>query len=75
MSELEMTCPRTQLPIPTGIAVDLQSLVLTWALRLEVKCPRCGERHPITIREAYVDGVLNEIQGAPSGMVWLQERE
>jgi hypothetical protein len=63
MSELEITCPRTQLPVPTGIAVDLQSLVLSWALKLEVKCPALRRTASNHCREAYVDGILREIQG------------
>jgi hypothetical protein len=58
MPELEIACPKTQLRVPTGIARNVESLVLTWALKLEVKCPHCGEEHEITVREAYLDGVL-----------------
>jgi hypothetical protein len=72
--ELEITCPRTQLAVPTDIAVDAQSLVLTWATKLKVRCPRCGEEHQIAIREAYVDSVLRAAAGGGlAGAVWLQE--
>ena len=37
MPELEITCPRTQLTVPTGIAIDVKSLVLNWALTLKVE--------------------------------------
>jgi len=74
MPELEITCPRTRLTVPTDIAVDAQSLVLTWALQLNVRCPRCGEEHQIAIREAYVDSVLRAAAGGGlAGAVWLKE--
>jgi hypothetical protein len=72
MPELEITCPRTHLRVPTGIATDAQSLVLTWALKLKVKCPHCGEEHEIAVREAYVDGVIRDTQGARAGAPWMQ---
>jgi hypothetical protein len=50
MPELEITCPRTQLTVPTGIADDVQGLVLTWALKLNVRCPPCGEEHCASAR-------------------------
>ena len=71
MAELEITCPRTQLTVPTGIASDVQSLVLTWALKLKVKCPHCGEEHEIAVREAYVDGVMRDTKGAGAGAPWM----
>ena len=60
MPELEITCPQTQLRVPTGIAIDVQSIVLAWALKLSIKCPHCSEQHDI-IREAHSDA---EMQGA-----------
>ncbi len=59
--------------MPTGIAMDLQSLVLTWALKLKVKCPHCGQEHEIAVREAYVDGVLHDARSAGTGMEWMRE--
>ena len=72
MPELEITCPRTQLRVPTGIAVDVQSLALTWALRLKLKCPHCAEEHEIAVREAYVEAVIRDTQGAGAGTPWME---
>jgi hypothetical protein len=72
MPELEITCPKTQLRVPTGIAIDGQSLVLTWALKLKVRCPHCGKEHEIAVREAYVDGVIRDTKGAKAGASWMQ---
>jgi hypothetical protein len=72
MAELEITCPQTQLRVPTGIAIDVQSLTLSWALKLKIGCPHCGEEHEIAVREAYVDGVLRDIRGAGAGAPWMQ---
>jgi hypothetical protein len=58
--------------VPTGIAIDVQSLVMTWALTLKVKCPHCGKEHKIAVREAYVDGVMRDTMGAGAGAPWLQ---
>jgi phage FluMu protein Com len=71
MAELEITCPRAQLRVPIGIAIDVQSLALT-AKKLKVKCPHCGEEHEIAVREAYVDGVIRDTQGARAGAPWMQ---
>jgi hypothetical protein len=67
MPELEIICPRTQLRVPTGIATDAQSLALTWALKLTIECPHCGEEHEIAMREAYVDGVLRDTRDSGLG--------
>jgi hypothetical protein len=72
MAELEITCPKTSRLVPTGIAMDVQSLVLTWALKVKIKCPHCDEEHEIVVREAYVDGVMRETQRAGMGAPWLQ---
>jgi hypothetical protein len=72
MAELEITCPRTQLRVPTGIAIDVESLALTWALKLMVKCPHCAEEHEIAVREAYVEGVIQDARGAGAGAPWMQ---
>ena len=64
--------PRTQLTVPTGIAIDVQSLVSTWALTLKVKCPHCGKEHETVVRDAYVDGVMREATDAGAGTSWMQ---
>jgi hypothetical protein len=58
--------------MPTGIATDLQSLVLTWSLKLKVKCPHCGQEHEIAVRDAYVDGVIHDARTAGKGAPWMQ---
>jgi hypothetical protein len=72
MAEIEITCPRTQLRMPTGIAMDVQSLVLTWAQKLKIKCSHCGQEHEIAVREAYVDGVIHDARSAATGAPWMQ---
>jgi peptide subunit release factor 1 (eRF1) len=73
MAELEITCPRTRRTVPTGIAIDVQSLVSTWALTLKVKCPHCGKEHETVVREAYVDGVMRDAKNARAGTTsWMQ---
>jgi phage FluMu protein Com len=72
MPQLEITCPRTRRTVPTGIAIDVQSLALNWALTLKVKCPHCGKEHEIAVREAYVDGVMRDTKGAGAGAPWMQ---
>jgi hypothetical protein len=70
MPQLEIICPRTQLCVPTGIATDAKSLALTWALKLTIECPHCGEEHEIGVREAYIDGALRDVQAALARVIY-----
>jgi|SRR5712671_3989125 hypothetical protein len=69
MPELEITCPQTRLRVPTGIAIDVQSIVLAWALKLSIKCPLCGEQHDI-IREAHSDTDMQAAARAGADKPW-----
>jgi hypothetical protein len=62
MPELEITCPRTQQRVPTGIVVDARTLALTWAMKMTVKCPHCGAEHEVAVREAYMNGLIRDAQ-------------
>jgi hypothetical protein len=60
MASLLFTCPKTNLQTPTGIETDVKSLSASWKATLKVACPRCGEVHEISIREAYINGALDD---------------
>jgi hypothetical protein len=60
MASLFFICPTTQQHVPTGIETDVQSLQAAWKATLKVKCPHCGEMHKISVRDTYIDGVLDD---------------
>jgi hypothetical protein len=45
---------------PTGVETDVRSLKAAWKATLKVKCPHCGEVHEISVRETYINGVLQD---------------
>jgi transposase-like protein len=60
MASLLFNCPKTNHPAPTGVETDAQSLRASRKATLKVNCPHCGEVHEISVREAYIDGVLED---------------
>ena len=64
MASLFFTCPTTREQAPTGVETDVQSLQAAWKATLKIKCPHCGEMHEISIRETYINGVLQDAIGA-----------
>jgi hypothetical protein len=60
MAPLSFVCPKTLKLAPTGINTDVQSLHAAWRAMLTVRCPHCGEMNEISVRETYIDGVLQE---------------
>jgi hypothetical protein len=60
MATLHFNCPKTHHQAPTGIETDAQSLRLSWKAKLKVSCPHCGGVHEISVREAYIDGALQD---------------
>jgi hypothetical protein len=52
--------PKTNQQSPTGIETDAQSLSASWKAVLKVSCPCCGEVHAISVRETYINGVLQD---------------
>ena len=71
MASLFFACPTTHEQAPTGIETDVQSLQAAWKATLKIKCPHCGDMHEISIRETYINGVLQDSIGADL----LMERE
>jgi hypothetical protein len=59
MASLFFTCPSTHLKVPTGIETDVQSLRTGWKAVLKVNCSHCGRVHEISVRETYINGVLD----------------
>jgi len=49
----------------------MASLFFAWKATLKIKCPHCGDMHEISIRETYINGVLQDSIGADL----LMERE
>jgi phage FluMu protein Com len=42
------------------IETDVKSLSAAWKATLKVNCPLCSEVHNISVREAYINGALEE---------------
>ena len=59
MRQLLFICPKTKQHAPTGIETDVQSLSASWKAMLKVNCPHCGKLHQISVRETYIEGVLD----------------
>jgi hypothetical protein len=60
MATLLFNCPKTHQQAPTGIETDVQSLSAAWKATLKVNCPVCGEVHDISVREAFINGALDD---------------
>jgi hypothetical protein len=58
--KLLFTCPITRRQAPTGIQTDVQSLSVLWTKTVKVNCSLCGAVHEISVRKAYIEGVLND---------------
>ena len=61
MASLLFTCPNTHRQAPTGIQTDVQTLRAAWSKKLTVHCPYCGETHEILVRQAYINGALDDV--------------
>jgi hypothetical protein len=57
---LLFTCPNTGWRAPSGISTDVQTLGELWSRRVKVNCSCCGEVHEISIREEYIESVLDD---------------
>jgi hypothetical protein len=49
-------CPKTQRPIPTGIAADPAAYETLTLEGNSVKCPACGETHVWDKKDAFLEG-------------------
>jgi transcription elongation factor Elf1 len=61
MAELYFTCPKTHARAPCGIETDVKTLKQTWSKEITIKCPLCGDTHALSVRETYLNGVLDEV--------------
>jgi hypothetical protein len=59
MSELATICPETGKVFSTGVHTDALTLAKVWFEVIDVRCPHCGEKHAVKIREAYIDAVIS----------------
>ena len=69
MPSLLFNCPKTNQQVPTGIDTDVQSLRASWKTTVKVNCPHCGEVHEMSVRETYLNGVLQPLgRAGPSSL-------
>jgi phage FluMu protein Com len=65
MGLLLFSCPNTNRRVSVGIKTDAQSLRASWRAMLKVNCPRCGQVHEISVREAFLNTVLLDATDRP----------
>ena len=46
MPKIMITCPKTQKPVDTGLALDNRSFESATFTNNSVNCPHCREKHP-----------------------------
>jgi hypothetical protein len=56
MARIMIRCPKTQRPIPTGIAADPAAYETLTLEGNSVKCPACGETHVWDKKDAFLEG-------------------
>jgi hypothetical protein len=59
MAPLFFICPETNQQAPTGIETDAQTLSAYWKAMVNVNCPHCGKAHQISVRQTYIEGLLD----------------
>jgi hypothetical protein len=76
MAEFLFTCPKTGGKIPTGVTVDAKGLRRSWMKALKLNCVHCGEIHTISVRETFLEVLLNDAvdRTGPVGRDPLLER-
>jgi hypothetical protein len=60
VTDMLVTCPTTKQRLSTGIHTDAKSLQACWKQVLSIKCPHCKEVHEISVRQAYLQGALDD---------------
>jgi transcription elongation factor Elf1 len=61
MAELYFTCPKTHARAPCGIETDVKTLSKLGRKKITIKCSACGDMHALSVRETYLNGVLDEV--------------
>lgn len=56
MARIFVTCPETEMPVYTGIAMDERSFESSAFQDKNVKCPHCGNVHVWQKEDAYLVG-------------------
>lgn len=54
MNAISIFCPVTGHNVDTGVETDWSTFFQLRPMRMRVRCPQCGGRHEIPVREGYL---------------------
>jgi hypothetical protein len=54
MNAISIFCPVTGHNVDTGIETDWSTFFQLRPMRMRVRCPQCGGRHEVPVREGYL---------------------
>ena len=54
MNTISIFCPVTGHNVDTGVETDWSTFFQLRPFRMRVRCPQCGSRHEVAVREGYL---------------------
>jgi hypothetical protein len=54
VNPISIFCPVTNQPVGTGIETDWSTFFSLQPMRMNVRCPHCGGRHEVAVRDGYL---------------------
>jgi hypothetical protein len=54
MNSISIFCPVTGRNVDSGVETDWSTFFQLRPFRMRVRCPQCGERHEVSVREGYL---------------------
>lgn len=54
MNSISIFCPVTGRTVDTGVDTDWATYFQLRPFRMRVRCPQCGNRHEVEVREGYL---------------------
>lgn len=54
MNSISIFCPVTGLNVNTGVETDRATYFQLRPFRMRVRCPQCGNRHEVEVRDGYL---------------------
>lgn len=54
MNSISIFCPVTGRNIDSGVETDWSTFFQLRPFRMQVRCPQCGDRHEVSVREGFL---------------------
>ena len=54
MNAISIFCPVTGRNVDSGVETDWSTFFRLRPFKMRVRCPQCGERHEVAVREGYL---------------------